>query len=175
MDSFFIIAILLIVGIPVGLSVLTYWLIKKTGIDKRARLIALLPVFILCYFVYTAFYPTDSFYKDDFVEVTGTEFPESGDILYKIASYPDIHGDYQSAVVVKVERDFYKGLPNKLEGKGLLRQPNKFDPLEIDDILKKYKDKTIDFEYWIENDNATMYYVGFMSDKRTIIVRRASW
>jgi len=175
MDPFFIIAILLIVGIPVGLSLLTYWLIKKAGFDKRLRLISLLPVLTLCYFVYTAFYPTDSFYKDDFVEVTGTEFPETGDILYKIASYPNIHGDYQSAIVVKVDTDFYKALPDKLEEKGLIRQANKFDPFEIEDILNMYKDKTIDFEYWVENSNATIYYVGFMSDKKTIIVRRASW
>ena len=174
MDPLFIIVILLVICIPVGLSLLIYWIIKKAGVDKRVRLLALLPVLIVSYYVYTAIYPTDSFYKDDFFEVTGTEFPETGDIIYKNASYPDIHGDYQSTSVVKVDYYFFKSLPDKLVEKGLIKQGNTFDQFEIDDILDKYSDKTIDFEYSIEDEKATVYYVGFLSDKQTIIVRRAS-
>ncbi len=175
MDLAFLIVILLIIVITFGFSFLVYVVIKKAALNKWLRWFALLPVLILFYFVYIAFYPPDSFYEEDFLELTGVEFPESGEILYGEASYPDIHGDYQSAFIAKVDSDFFRDLPAYLLEHGLKKQANDFDSFELEDILGTKENTIIDAEYWVENENATFYYVGFLSDERTLLIRRVSW
>ena len=63
---FFFIAIILLVGIPIGISHFLYRWIKKKGFDKRLRLLASIPILIVGYFIYDAIYPSAEFYKTDF-------------------------------------------------------------------------------------------------------------
>jgi hypothetical protein len=134
----------------------------------------LIPVIIFGYFIYTAIYPLDNFYKQDFKEVTGIEFPENGEIIYKSADYPDQFGDYASVSIVKVDKDFYQTLPNRLNNKGLIEKVNDHGSSELDKAMTKIGNKEIEKEFSLEQDNV-FYYVAFLSDKESIIVNRSSW
>jgi len=172
--GFIALAIFILVGIPLGLSLLIFWIIKRNGSDKRWRLVAAVPILIVGYFIYTAIYPPESFYREDFKEVTGVDFPYDGQILYKTATYPDHFGDYESTSVVKLPKDFYNDLPDKLLINGLV-QKNTLDQFDMDEVLEKFDGLTMQKEYSSETETPVVYYVGFLSDNETVIVRRSSW
>ncbi|HEY3387109.1 MAG TPA: hypothetical protein VGK46_11405, partial [Saprospiraceae bacterium] len=116
------------------------WTIKKENYDKRLKLIALIPLLTFGYFIYTSFFPPDSFYKEDFKEITGIDFPENGEITYKSATYPDQFGDYGSTSIVKVDKEFYEELEEQLLIKGLKDNAAKKDedlgPVDLGEISK---------------------------------------
>lgn len=39
----------------------------------------------------------------------------------------------------------------------------------------KLKERIIEKEYALEEDSGKYYYVGFLSDKKTLIIERLSW
>lgn len=178
--GFIVLTVIIIVGVPIGLSFLILRFIKKRNYDKRLRLIALIPMLTVGYFIYTAFFPTDSFYKEDFKEVTGIEFPENGEILYKTATYPDQHGDYGSTSIVKVDKEFYEGLEGQLKIKGLTDNAAKSEddlggPFDLGEIKREIGTEKIEKAFSMTADGGRFYYVGFVSDKETIVVQRQSW
>lgn len=68
-------------GTPIVISYLIYQWIKKMEFDIIYRLLALIPLIIVGYFIYEAIYPDTDFYKTDFKEVTDMEFPQNGEII----------------------------------------------------------------------------------------------
>lgn len=147
---------------------------------NRIRFIAFISVAVfltLFYFIYTAIYPGDRFYKQDFTEVTGVDFPDSGEILWKKATYPDQFGDYESLSIIKVSPDFYHSLPDKLIEKGFKEGPNTIYSSALNDVRQELRGRTISTEFALETQKAggVIYYVGFLSDHETLIVQRASW
>lgn len=176
--AFFLLTVIIVLGVPIGLSFLILRVIKKGNYDKRLRLIALLPILTIGYFIYTAFFPTESFYKEDFKEVTGVDFPENGEIIYKSATYPDQFGDYGSTSIVKVDKEFYDGLEAHLKEKGLEDNVNSEEdsgPFDSATISKKIGKRKIEKSFSMMVDGGIFYYVGFVSDKETLIVQRQSW
>ena len=134
-----ILAFLLLIGIPIGLSYLIYRFIKKRNYDKRLRLIALTPILIMTYLIYSALYPSEDFYRTDFTEVTGIELPEHIEFKYKSATYPDHFGDYTSISIINVGKDFYNNLPKTLTEKGLKENGQKIMKNDKIEILKEDK------------------------------------
>ena len=134
----------------------------------------LLPFSYLCY---EAFYPSDSFYKEEFVTLTKLPFPVTGDIIKKSASYPDQHGDYAACARIEVS------------------------PTEYDRLLKHFANNpsyAYDSTHFIggeefysvansigKNDYLSRFaagdaiegayvFIGFLDDRKTIIVYRVS-
>jgi hypothetical protein len=134
----------------------------------------LLPWSYLCY---DAFYPSDSFYKDVFAKLIKFPFPASGNIIRKSASYPDQHGDYAACAKIEVS------------------------PIEYDALLKHFTsspsyayDSTnfirgAEFDWVANSINKSQYasrfatgdvitgayvFIGFLRDKKTIIMYRVS-
>src|SRR3982751_5115802 len=97
--------LLLILGVII---LLCYFVCKKGGVIGRI-IVGLLGVFIW-YQIYLAFFPSDEFYIYDFKKVTGLAFPLSGKILTKSASFPDLHGDYNSCALIQVSESDYETL-----------------------------------------------------------------
>ena len=170
-----ILAFLLIIGIPIGLSYLIYRFIKKRNYDKRLRLIALIPILLMTYLIYSALYPSEDFYRTDFTEVTGIELPEHVEFKYKSATYPDHFGDYTSISIINVGRDFYNNLPKALTEKGLKENGQKIGTTEFDKALEHTDNLEIESEFSMEEGGGVYYYVGFLTDNETIIVKRLSW
>ncbi|MBD0254764.1 MAG: hypothetical protein ICV83_03510 [Cytophagales bacterium] len=179
MDALILVLLLIaaaVIAIPLGVSYGIYWLVRRQGYNKRLRLLALVPVLVAGYFVYTAFYPTEEFYREDFREVTGMEFPASGIIAYQSATYPDHFGDYTSVAVVKVDKAFYRRLLGRLPAQGFT-PPGPEDPglLASDGIKDALAGRAIAREYRVEKPRGWVGYVGFLSDQETLVVQRASW
>ncbi|MDY7395053.1 hypothetical protein UMM65_07355 [Aureibaculum sp. 2210JD6-5] len=172
---FFLIAIILIVGIPIGISNIIYKWIKKKGYDERLRFLALIPILIVGYFIYDATYPSSDFYKTDFKEVTNMEFPESGKIKFKTASFPDHFGDYTSSFLVELEQNDLKILENQLKNNGFQEKKNNTSTGELDYIERKKGKKEYLKQYLNEEENDKHYSVGFLDDKKSVIITRISW
>jgi hypothetical protein len=179
MDALYLTLLIIIlvgIGIIFAVSYGIYKFIHKKEFDKRLRLLALTPIIIVSYFVYRAFYPNEEFYKEDFREVAGMDFPASGVIEYKWASYPDQFGDYTSISLVKTDKKFYTQLLQELPNQEF-RKPREddFGLLEYSLIKVELKDRKIEQEYILSKSSGLVYYIGFISDQETIIIQRASW
>ena len=165
---------ILIIGIPIGLSYITNRILKKKGVSPKWRLLSLLPILIVGYLIYDALYPNKDFYRADFKEVTGVEMPTDSDFEYKTATFPDQFGDYTSISLIKVDNRFYNELENILISKGFTENFQHVNSNEFDRMKSKIKEMKIEKEYGKENGDK-FYYVGFLSDKQTLIIERISW
>ena len=168
-----ILAPILIIGIPILLTFWIYRILRKKGINSKWRILAFLPIFIVGYFIYDAFYPSEEFYKVDFKEVTGIELPKNSEFEYKTAGYPDTHGDYSSVSIIDVGTDFYKYLQSDLTKNGLVENGKRIGCLEMDNAKRKINELIIEREFSKEYRDK-FYYVAFLSDKKTILVQRSS-
>ena len=168
-------ALILLLLVIVGTSYFIYRFIKKGNFDKRLRTLALIPFIIFGYFVYDAFYPSDSFYKQDFSEVTGLKFPENGNIKYKTATFPDHFGDYTSIMVVDIDTTSFNQLPGHLISRGFSEDSLQMDSDEFKDIEERLGRLDVERRFSFEEGGGVYYYVGFMADKHSLIIQRTSW
>ncbi len=173
----FLLFIAMVIGItvPTGISYVLYKWIKKKGIDKRLRLLAFIPIFIAAYFIYDAVYPSDEFYKVDFKEVTDMEFPKSGNIIAKTASFPDHFGDYISSFLIEFDPNDLKKLENQLINTGFEEKTNRMSSKELDYIEQRVEGKEYAKQFVYQLKNGKHYSVGFLNDNKSVIVTRVSW
>ena len=129
------------------------------------------------YLVYDAFYPSDSFYKEEFAKLTKFPFPDKCTITKKSASYPDIHGDYAACAQIEVSQIEYDGLLEHFAN----NPSYTFDSTNFIGCEEFYwVTKNINkYDYarrFATGDVITGAYVfvGFLNDKKTIIMYRVS-
>lgn len=148
---------------------------KKKGINFKWRILALIPIIIVGYYLYDGFYPSSEFYKADFKEVTDMEFPESGIIKYKTATFPDHFGDYTSSFLVEFNPTDLEILEQKLKSGGFKQQENKMSSNALDYIERKKGRKNYSKQYIRQRKNGKHYSVGFLEDNKSVIITRVSW
>ena len=166
---------LTLLAIPcAGLYFLHKWLTKKGYRKVGLTLIFAFTVY-LGYSTYTAIYPTDSFYFSEFKEVTLREAPKSATVINKDASYPDFHGDYCSASLITVSNDDYSSLLNELTNDKRITK-NKPEEIigssELDKVMGSFKTEQIIYSFTrsIAGQEDHYLYIGFLDDKKTIVV-----
>jgi len=167
--------LILLIGVPIGISYLIYNWIKKKEVDRKYRILAIIPIIIVCYFIYDAIYPSTDFYKTDFKEVTAMEFPKNGEIIYENASFPDQFGDYTSSFLAEFEKDYLKNLETNLINQGFVKKENKMSSLELTYIENRNGNRKYSAEYNKELDGGKYYSVGFLNDNKSVIITRISW
>jgi hypothetical protein len=102
-----LILVLLALGALALAVYIALWAWRKGRIPRAV----MLGIFAFAgYHVYTAVYPPDSFYREEFEERTGIGMPVSAKIIYKNATYPDFHGDYASALLFEVSAEDFARL-----------------------------------------------------------------
>jgi hypothetical protein len=170
-----IILFVIVVSIPIGLSILIYKFIKRKGFDKKFRVIALIPILIFAYLIFTAIYPSNEFYEEDFSEVTTLKFPENGIIKYKSASYPDQFGDYTSCFLAEFEKEYLEKLKRTIIEKGFVEKSGKIGCDELTYIENQIKDKKYIKEFSKEVEGGKIYYIGFLNDNKSVVIERTSW
>ena len=177
MDLLILLFIVLIffIAMPIGISYLIYRWIKKREFNKWYRLLSLIPIIIVGYFIYDGINPDADFYKEDFKEVTEMEFPKDGKIIYKDASFPDQFGDYTSSFLVEFDKDYIKKLEMNLKSKGFVKKENKMSADAFDYIENKKGDRKYTTEYCKDINGGKYYFVGFLNDNKSVIVTRVSW
>lgn len=118
------------------------------------------------YHTYRAFYPTDSFYFDEFRQVTLREPPLSAQIIKNDATYPDFHGDYSSTCQIKLTKAEYLRLLNEIESdKRLSKQP----PYNY--RFTNNKKSYASFNRTIEGEEDQHLKIFFLDDFESIIIK----
>ncbi|MBY5951664.1 hypothetical protein KUV23_11800 [Algoriphagus marincola] len=109
-----ILFLLVVIATPTLISLLIRkWLTKK-GHPKIGNGLTIIVIIGTAYLIYTAIFPPTSFYEEEFEQQTGLKLPNSAQFLTKDASYPDLHGDYWSAAVVRLSTEDYNRLKKQL-------------------------------------------------------------
>jgi energy-coupling factor transporter transmembrane protein EcfT len=148
------------------------WLTKKGFKYIGIVLLIIAPLWTV-YSVYTAIYPTDSFYLEEFKEVTLRKAPKTAKVISKTASYPDFHGDYCSASLIKLSKNDYIDLIKELSYDIRLQKDGfPIGSSELDKVLENIKPEQIrlGFTRQIPEEEDHYLYIGFLDDQQTIIV-----
>ena len=116
----------LMIAIPIGLTILINRWLKKRIDTRLAKSIAMIPTLIMIFVFFRACHLSDDFYQEDFTEITTIEFPESGKVKYKRASFPDHHGDYTSCALIELSNTDYDLLQDTILELGFVEEENKF-------------------------------------------------
>lgn len=164
---------LAIVSFPTVIAFfLNRWL-KRKGIKYIGIILLVIAPLWTIYEIYTAIYPTDSYYLDEFKKVTLREAPKTAEVIKKTASYPDFHGDYCSASLIKLSRQDYKNLLYELFGdKRLIWNGELITSSEFDEAMGNLKTEQIRYNFTrqIPGEEDHYLYIGFLDDEETIIV-----
>ncbi len=173
---FLFLAFVLVVVAPIAISYFLYRWLTKSRFKKYALIFPVVIVGSLIFFIYTAFYPTDSFYEDEFEYNTGIKLPPSADILDKDASYPDQHGDYWSAAIIQLNESDYSKLKTELSKATNFEEDTTqhkigvtTDYIRLTDDIKKNEIQIV-----YSNKKEQWFKIAFLTDKKRIIFERAS-
>ena len=171
-----LLSVIVIVGVPIVISYFVYRWLRRTRFKKYAFTFPTLILGTLFYFIYTAFYPTNSFYKEEFESNTNIKFPTTGKILDKDASYPDQFGDYWASAIVQLDGSDYAKLQTELSKSNNFAvdtTTQKIGITEYYDVLtKNIKEEEIQIVYY--NKKEQWFKVAFLKDKKRIIFERSS-
>jgi hypothetical protein len=148
------------------------WLLTKGYNFIGITLMIIAPI-LTVYLVYTAFFPRNSYYLDEFKEVTLRQAPKTAKIIRKSASYPDFHGDYCSASIIRLTREDYIDLLIELSDDNRLTKNGKLiGSSKLDQVMGTFKMEQIkcNFIREIPGEKDHYLYIGFLDDNETIII-----
>lgn len=113
-------------------------------------------------------------HEKSFTEVTGIEFPETAEFSIKIENSPDFHGDYGTLSIIQMENDDYIKLTQTLEKNGLKEDENE---IMVNEFLggKELLDSLIIERQYSVTTTSKYHFVGFLSDKESILIIRSHW
>ncbi len=163
---------LTVILLPTVIAYLLNRWFKRKGIKYIGLILLIVAPIWTAYEIYTAIYPTDSFYFSEFKTITGSEIPKSAMIIKKCASFPDMHGDYSSASLIQLSTQDYIGLLKELEEKGLTKNGELIRSSEFNDVMEGRKIEQIksNFVRKIPGKENDCFYIGFFDDQQTILV-----
>jgi hypothetical protein len=147
---------------------------KTKGLKKVGLVFAILIFVLPWYFIYTAFYPNESFYVKDFEINTAMVFPASAVIVKKEATYPDIHGAYTSKAIVRLSEQDYRTVYKKLSTDPVFTTDTSSNHF-WDDTLEFFEDKDIDLNKIttiLIGVRDAQFKIGFVNDGKTIVFER---
>ncbi|MGB6092300.1 MAG: hypothetical protein WBF83_00900 [Moheibacter sp.] len=165
--------VLLLISIPIGIAYLIFRFLSKKGYKKIGLIVLFSVIGGMIYIIYTAIYPTDSFYKDEFENFTEIEFPKSAKIIWKDSSYPDIHGDYQSGMIFIADSADYENILNQIKNNSKTGTDTLYYRFEEGEIIFTKQNSTRFSTVW-PNDDRQHYNLIFKTDSRHIYFSGAS-
>lgn len=177
--DFFLIKFLTVLVIAAIVAILPLVLIAFISQKKSNRKLKYAIIFILSmiqlwifYSIYTAFYPEDSFYFEEYAMVVGKQVPKSAKIIDKSASYPDIHGKYSSVSLIKLSDSDYKILINEINKGKNFEETELIHTETLNDILDSNKGtKEITWkERKVLNESWKHHFIGFLSKQKMVII-----
>lgn len=123
------------------------------------------------YCVFTALYPTDSFYMEKYKMAIGSPAPLSANVVKKSASYPDLHGDYYALFMMELSANDYKELYKKINQDKSFNNTDLINSTEIDNFLNKEQRKKIIItkQHYINNEEEDCY-IAFFNDRQSILI-----
>ena len=158
--------ILYIIYLPVKL-----WLIRSGKLLKRQSnlinkfYIGLLTAAVIV-ITYQGLFPDESFYADEFKNVTLRKLPASAEFVSKSASYPTFHGEYYSNSEIKLSKKDYSKLLWQLHNDSRMTKNGE----RINFENSNAETFTYQFTRSASDKPGKYLYIGFENDSRNIYV-----
>ena len=177
MELVFFILVTFSIAIAGGIAYLIYipfklWLLRSGKMSTaRSRLINKIYIYLLFVIVlgitYAGIFPDESFYADEFKDVTLRELPKSAEFVSKSALYPDFHGEYCSQSEIKLSKKDYSKLLWELHKDDRLTKGG-----EILNISGSHAKETLTYQFirTAKDKSGKYLYIGFGKDNRTIYI-----
>ena len=148
---------------------------KKTWIKIIASTLTL-GLLILSFSIYKAFYPSEEFYIQEWKYSTDLPFPESGEIVWKDATYPDIHGDYSASAIVELSSQDFIKLRNSIKISKVLKPDSKSIGYKgiLEQFLTLDQRENLNFKDFYFSTIKAYFKIGFDEENNTIIFQRHS-
>ncbi len=172
---------LLIILIFLGIPLLCFYFIlrymKKKGIDKGWQILLFIPLMVWAYFIFSSVFPPKSFYKNEYSMIAHAPFPEDGKIKYNTASFPDLHGDYNTSFLVELSPSDIDKLHTDLELNFLEETGNKkgCNSKELRRIEKHMGEAQYSKIYERQEEGGFCYRAGFLNDGKSVILSSNRW
>ena len=149
-----------------------YSILSKRGYKKTGIVISVFILGFLFYSIYTAVYPTDSFYYQDYKSAVLSDPPPSASIIKKSASYPDFHGHYCSVSLIKMSKADYQTILNKLNKDTVLKKEDPIYSEELKEVLGNLNVGNFKASFTREETEKDHRhsYIGFLNDGQTLII-----
>ncbi|MCC3159875.1 hypothetical protein LJ737_21720 [Hymenobacter sp. 15J16-1T3B] len=169
---------LLVLSVPVGICWLLYHWLRHHGHRRSAVAVPALIALALVYFVYSALYPGDDFYEQQYAQITGRSLPASAVIQRNDASYPDQHGDYAACARIELSAADYQQLLRQLNRDTAFHAQGSpryafIGSQTFDNVNPDLKAERRCRHAFSRNGSA-FRFIGFLHDGRTIIAYRSS-
>ena len=167
--------ILIILSLPTFAAYfINRWLTRK-GVKYVGTILLIAAPVWTAYEAYIGVYPTDDFYFSEFKKVTLKDTPKSAIIIRKDASYPDFHGDYCSASLMRVSSFDYNLLLKQLIRDNQIFKNNQGDingSSELYKVMGTLKREQIihSFSRSIPGEDDHYLSIGFLDDKKTLVI-----
>ncbi|TKC06599.1 hypothetical protein FA048_15445 [Pedobacter polaris] len=167
-----IIFISALLSIPTLIAYFIFRLIRKTKYKYIGIICLIIAPLFTIHTLYSATYPADEFFYQEFKVVTLKEAPKSAIIVRKSASYPDFQGDYISVSMIKLSQSDYLNLYNNLVKD---KQVNILGELvgsaEFTEVAGEHE-KLIKhtFTRKVTGRELSHYSISFLNDKKTVII-----
>lgn len=176
-DPFFILAVIIVIGIfyliPILIIYLIYKWSKRKMNTKIANSILAFMVILFLYISYADFYPLENSYSRNFEEKTKLNFPKSAKYLEKTSSNSIFDFDgrmYYSKI--EINKNDYLKLKSEIKDCGFIKVDYYTESIDTDKIFSKIKN--IDKIYRLRT-SFDEYFVIFLSDKKTLVLLYRSW
>jgi hypothetical protein len=143
------------------------------NINKNVKWIFVaLAVVISTFETYSAFNPSNSFYLGEFERVTARKAPSSAIVLKKASSYPDMHGDYGSAALIRLSNQDYNKLLIDITNDKEMHSGELMWSEEMSKIMEMQNIDDIEAKFvrTIPGEEDRYLFIGFMKNKATIVV-----
>jgi len=163
----------LYVSLPFVIAYFVYkWAKRRLHKYIALALVLIIPI-IFYYPIYIAVHPPDDFYKYEFKEIVGMDFPKSGDIIRKRASYPDFHGDYCSSALIEFSEDDYQQILEYVKGSMIFDNNTIMGSDIYYSVIGSISDEEFIYKasYYPKDDYR---FIGFLNDGKTIIIHLAN-
>jgi hypothetical protein len=164
---------ILLVGIPIALSFLILWFVRKRKYSSKYRWLALLPVLFLAVGLYQGIMKPYSLYQRHFLEITQFELPETTEFLdYVDWGYGTYPRDNSSLFHIKVEPVFYEKMKSELKpSNARLEIVNESLKHRFETMFGQGFEEKIDFQYSDRNEYGILLHViGFFEEDKSLLV-----
>lgn len=154
----------IILGPTIWVGVIVYKSICRMGYKWLAIAITICIFLFIFYSTYTAIFPTDDFYYQEFKTVTLRQIPKSAVIVKKTASYPDFHGDYCSGTKIKLSKRDYNELLKEIKADERLHPGDMLGSSELAEVMGNNPTNQLSyiFNRSIANEEDHYLSIGFL-------------
>ncbi|HEY0261386.1 MAG TPA: hypothetical protein VGB95_00035 [Chitinophagales bacterium] len=170
--AFIVGALLIIISIPTLIAFFIFRSLRKTKFKFIGIVLLVIAPIWTAFEVYTAIYPLDSFYFDEFETITYRKLPASAIIEKKDAGYSDMQGDYCSAALIQLSEKDYLKLLSELKNDKRFKVASEINVVSSEELRIVFND--LNWEQiatgFLKDSNYGNYYIGFLDDKKTIVI-----